>query len=65
MVCLSHIRYYDFLLWNEVTVDWLSVGKWFGTFSALGARMQARELVHPLFVAQTNWFGIPDVYNVK
>ena len=36
----------------SVTVDWLSVGTWFGTFSALGARMCESSLVHPLFVAR-------------
>ena len=50
------------LLWNAFTVDWLNVGMWFGTFSALGGRMR---LVHPLFVAQTTWFGIPDVCSAK
>ena len=36
---MSHIRHQGVHLWNEVTIDWLSVGTWFGTFSALGSRM--------------------------
>ena len=62
---MSHIRYYGILLWNEVAIDWLSVSTWFGTFTALGSKMQARGLVNWLFVAQTTWFGMPDVCNVK
>ena len=56
---MSHIRYHGVLLWNDVTIDWSSVGMWFGTSSALAAKMQAHGLVHPLFVAQTTWFGMP------
>ena len=52
-------------MWNDVTVDWSSVYTWFGTCSAPGARMQARGLVYPLFVAQTMWFGMPDVCSAK
>ena len=65
MACLSHIRYHGVLLWNDVTVDWLCLGTWFGTFSAAGARMRARGLVYPLFVAETTWFGMTDVCNAK
>lgn len=35
MACLSYIRYHGVLLSNDVTVDCLSVGMWFGTSSAL------------------------------
>ena len=45
---MSLIRYYGILLWNEVAIDWLSVGTWFGTFTALGSKMQARGLVNSL-----------------
>ena len=38
---------------------------WFGTCSALGARMRAHGLVYPLFVAQSTWFGMPDVCRAK
>ena len=38
---------------------------WFSTFSSLGARMRARGLLRPLFVAKTTWFGILDVCNRK
>ena len=62
---MSHIRHYGVLLWNEVTVDWPSVGTWSGIFSAFGVRMQVRGLVHPLFVSQTTWLEIPDVCNAK
>ena len=62
---MNHIRYHGVLLWNEVTVDWLILSKWFGTFSALDWRMRARGLLSSLFVAQTTWFGIPDVCNAK
>ena len=50
---LSHIRYHGALLWNDIIVDWSSVHMWFGICSAPGARMRARGLVYPLFVAQT------------
>ena len=62
---MSHIRCYGELLWNDVTVDSSSVGPWFGTCSALGVRMQAPCLVYPLFIAQTTWFGMPDVCSTK
>ena len=62
---MSHVRCHGVLSWNEVTVDWLSMGTWFGPFNARGSRMQARGLVHPLFVAQTTWFGIPNICNAK
>ena len=62
---MSHIRYHVVLLWNGVVGDWLSVGTWFGTCCVPGARMWARGLVYPLFVAQTTWFGIPDVCSIK
>ena len=42
---LSHIRYHGVLLWNEITVVWLSVAMWFGTYSCLGTRIQTRGLV--------------------
>ena len=38
---------------------------WFGTCCAPGARMRARGLVYPLFVARTTWFGLPDVCSAK
>ena len=65
MFFLSHIRYHGGFLWDEVIFDWLSVGTWFGTISALGARMLACGSGHPLFVAQTKWFGITNVCNAK
>ena len=43
--------YHGVLLWNFVTVDWLSVDMWFGTGSASGARKRERRLVHALFIA--------------
>ena len=52
-------------VWNDVTVNWSRVGTWFGTCSAPGTRMRARGLVHSLFVAQTTWFGMPDVCSAK
>ena len=45
MACLSHIRYHDVLLWNEIAVDWLSVVMWFGKCSCLGARMVSTSTV--------------------
>ena len=54
---LSHIRYHDILLRNDVVSDWLSVGTWFGKCCAPGARKWARDLVFPLFVSRTTWFG--------
>ena len=60
---LRHIRYHGVLLWNEIAVDWLSVTKWFGTYSCLGARMRTRGSACPLFVAKTTWFVIPDFSN--
>ena len=54
-----------FLLWNGVVGDCLSVDTWFGTCCAPGLRMRARDLVYPLFVARTTWFGMPDVCSVK
>ena len=65
MACLSHVRYHGVLLWNDVAVDWLSVGTWFGTFSAAGARMRTHGLVYPLFVAQTTFLGMPYICSVK
>ena len=62
---MSHIRYRGVLLWNGVAGHWLSVGTWFGTCCAPGARMRARGLVYQLFVAQTTWFGLPDVCSAK
>ena len=38
---------------------------WFGTFSSLRMRMRTRGIVHPLFVTQTTWFGIPDFCNAE
>ena len=52
-------------MWNEMAVDWFSVVMWFGTLSSLSVRMWTSGLVHPLFVAQTTWFGIPNFCNVK
>ena len=62
---MSHIRCHGFLLWNDVTVDWSSVCTWFGTCNAPGERMLARGLLYPLFVAQTMWFGMPNVCSAK
>ena len=62
---MSHIRYHGVLLWNDVTIDWLSVGTWFDTFSAPDVRMWRRGLVYLLFVAQTIWFGMPNVCSTK
>ena len=62
---MSRIRCRGVLLWNDVKVDWSSVCTWFGTCRGPGARMQAPGLVYPLFVAQTTWFGMPDVCNAK
>ena len=55
--------YHGVFLRNEIAFDWLSVAMWFGTYSSLGARMQAHGLVRPLFVAKTTRFGIPDLCN--
>ena len=41
------------------------IGRGFGTCSVPGMRMRARGLIHPLFVAQTTWFGMPDVCSAK
>ena len=38
---------------------------WFGTFSSLGAKMWTRGLVHPLFMAQTMQFVMPDFCNTE
>ena len=62
---MSHIKYHGVLLRNDVAGDWLSVGTWFGTCYAPGVRMWVHGLVYPLFVAQTTWFGIPDVGSAK
>ena len=62
---MIHIRYHGVLLWNEIIVDWLGVGTWFGTFHSHSARMWACGLVRPLFVVQTTWFGIPNVCDAK
>ena len=48
-----------------MAVDWFSAVMWFGTLSSVSVRMSTRSLVHPLFVAQTTWFGIPDVCNAE
>ena len=58
---MSHLRYHGILLWNGATVDWSSVGTWFGTCSNLDGRIWARGLVYssPL-IAQTTWLGMPD-----
>ena len=58
---MSHITYHVVLLWNCAVGDWLSVDTWLGTCCAPGARMRAHGLVYPLFVAETTWFGLPDV----
>ena len=59
------MRYHGVLLWNDVEVDWSSVCMWFGPRIVPGARMRARGLVCPLFVAQTTWFGMPDICSAK
>ena len=41
------------------------MGTWFGICCAPGAKMQARGLVYPLFVARTTWFGVSAVCSVK
>ena len=38
---------------------------WFGTRIGPGARMRARGLVYPLFVAQITWFRMADVCSAK
>ena len=65
VACLSHIRYFGVLLWNEIAGDWLSVAMWFGTCSCLGVRRRTRGLVRPLFVAKTTWIGITDFCKTK
>ena len=45
--------------------DWLSMGMWFSTCCAPGARMWARGLVYPLFVARSTLFGMHDVFSAK
>ena len=62
---LSHIRYHDILLQNDVTVDWLSVHTLFGTCCAPGVRMGACGLVYLLFVAQSMWCSMPEVCSAK
>ena len=59
------MRYHGVILWNEIAVDWLSVGMCFGTFSSLDPRMRTCGLVRPLFVAQTTYFRSPDFCNAK
>ena len=61
---LSHIRYNGVLLWN-VNVDWSTVGTWFGICSAPGTTMGECNLVYQLAVAQTTWFGMPNVCCAK
>ena len=58
-------KYHGVLLWNEIAVDWLRLAIWFGPFSCLGARMRARGLVCPLFVAKATWYRIPNFCNVE
>ena len=58
-------RYHGVLFLNEISVDWLSVGMWLGTFTSLAARMRTRDLLHLLFVAQTTYFGIPNFATQK
>ena len=65
VVYLRNIRYHGILLWNKIALDWLSVTKWFGTYSCLGTRMRTRGSAYPLFVAKTTWFGIPDFCNAE
>ena len=70
MACLSYVKYHGVILWNEVAVDWLSVGIWFGTVQFSLVQFSWREnatrgLVLLLFVAQTTWFGIPNFCNAK
>ena len=62
---LNHIRRHGVLLRNEISVDWLSVARWFGTYNCLGERMRTRGLVRPLFVGKTTWFSIPGFCNVE
>ena len=62
---MRHKRYHGVLLWNDVTVDSLSVGTSFGTFSAPGTRLWKRDLIYPLFVAQAMWFGMLNVCSKK
>ena len=52
-------------MWNEIAIDWFIMAMWFGTSSSLSVRMRARGLVRPLFVAQTTWFGVPDLCNAE
>ena len=58
-------RYHGVLFWNDVTVDWLSVGTLFDTFIATGVRMRAHGLIYPLFVSQEMWFGMLYVCSAK
>ena len=53
---MSQIRYHVVLLWDGVAGDWLSVGTWFGTCCAPGARTRARGLVYQLFAVQPRGF---------
>ena len=50
---------------NGGAIDWSSVGTWFGTCSVPGVRMWAWGLVYQLLVAQTMWFGMPNVCTIK
>ena len=65
VACLSHVRYYGVLLWNEIAVYRLSVAMWFGTCSCLGMGIRTCGLVRPLFLAKTTWFGKPDFCNTE
>ena len=62
---MSHIRYDDVLLWNDVAVNWSSMRTWFGICNAPGTRMWARGLVYPMLVAQTTWFGMSEFSSAK
>ena len=42
-----------------------SMDTWFGICNAPDLKMWTRNLVYPLLVAQTTWFGMRDVFSVK
>ena len=50
---------------NDIAVDWLSLGTWFSTFSAPGARILARGSVYLLLPEQINWFDMANVFCAK
>ena len=58
---MSHTRDHGVVLWNCVTVDWLSVGMWFGTYSACGVTMWPHGLVYSLLLFSPShvvWYAL-------